>query len=92
MINQPWYNSYLEAQQNYQELSMYMHIVQNYNVVCQAVVELTYRISLLQDKIMKMERNEEDRNVKKHVKNLHCKYCDDIFNENWKLELHLRSH
>ena len=94
--NQPLYNNFFQGQQNYQGMSIYTHIVQNYNVVYQAVVELTHLLNQLQDKIMKLERNEvernEYRNVQKHVQILHCKYCDEVFDENWKLELHLKSH
>ena len=68
-----------------------LHIVQKYNVLNQPVVQLTHVISILQDKITKMESNEE-RFVTNQAKSLQCTYCGDVFNINWKIELHLRSH
>ena len=45
MMYQPWIYSNIEA-----------YKIQNYNIVCQAVVELTFHLRSLQEKVDKLER------------------------------------
>ena len=43
---QPWSYSNIEA-----------YIIQNYKIVCQAVVELTFHLRILQEKVDKLEKS-----------------------------------
>ena len=86
--HQPWYIQNFEAQ-----------LVQNYRIVCQAVIELTHLVNTLNDKISKLaptQKSRGDSDVGQqsddHGKSLTCKFCDEAFEEHWKLEIHTREH
>jgi len=89
--------------QNYQPWYFEARVLQNYQIVCQAVVELTYLVNILYDKVSKMEHNEDKSNSKTrndanrhksdpHAKRVDCPFCQEQFDEHWKLEIHIRMH
>jgi len=89
--------------QNYQPWYFEAHVLQNYKIVCQAVVELTNLVNILYDKVSKLEHNEDksnsnmrdDGNKHKsdpHAKRVDCPFCHEQFEEHWKLEMHIRMH
>ena len=84
--HQPWYIQNFEAQ-----------LVQNYRIVCQAVIELTHLVNMLNDKISKLAPTEQSRadsavrqQLDPHGKSVICSFCDEAFDEHWKLEIHKR--
>ena len=75
--HQSWYLQNFEAQ-----------LFQNYRNVCQAVMELTHLVNMLNDKISKLEQTQKSRvdsAVKQQPdlprKDVICTFCSEIFDE-----------
>ena len=72
-------------------------LVNQKRIIHNKLVQVDESINNLNDKLQKSEKIEakkvdDDKHVEKQAKRLQCTYCDDVFSENWKIELHLRSH